>query len=152
MDQGRDHRGLRDRGRGSDRSGAQSERVTEEQIKAVLDNDAGKIDEFAERLGGDLHRVKFSSSQIRNFYGPLAKLRAERDDQVRRDALRVHRSRVAYLVARSKGTAALLWDWFEKLLKKASSKSEIEGVLAFAEAIVAYHKFASDNRGGGRDD
>ncbi len=118
----------------------------QQDIAAVLSGDAGKIDEIADRLAarivGGINRT-----QIRNFYGPIAMLRVKSDAEERKRALRMHRSRLAYLVARAGGSANELWELFGDLLKTAEGK-QIEAVCDLAEAVVAYHRYYDARRGG----
>ena len=93
-----------------------------EDVEAVLSGDATRIDEvavrLAKRLVGGLNR-----SQIRNFYGPIAIVRTKNDPEERKKALRMHRSRLAYLVARAGGSAEQLWSVFGELLILLNQKS-----------------------------
>lgn len=104
-----------------------------------------EIDRLADELGEILAKGDLKANQIRNFYGPIAKVRSQHDPVERERALRIHRSRVAYLVARAQGKAKDLWDVFGTLLRDAKG-DQIDGVCALAEATVAYHKFHSSKR------
>jgi CRISPR type III-A-associated protein Csm2 len=116
------------------------------EIAAVLSGDATKIDEIAERIGQSLANRRLSPSQIRNFYGPLIRVRAmQAGDKQRTASLRMHRSRLAYLVKRADGKADELWDVFGELLKTADG-DQIDSVCNFAEAVVAYHRFFKSDR------
>jgi CRISPR type III-A-associated protein Csm2 len=108
-------------------------------VAAVLSGDATRIDEVAERLAKRLVRG-LNRSQIRNFYGPIAIIRAKNDSEERKKALRMHRSRLAYLVARAGGSAEELWGIFGELLKRAEGP-QIDAVCDLAEAVVAYHRY-----------
>jgi CRISPR type III-A-associated protein Csm2 len=118
----------------------------QQDIAAVLSGDATKIDEIADRLASRL-AGGINRTQIRNFYGPIAMLRTKSDPEERKRALRMHRSRLAYLVARAGGSANELWDLFGDLLKTAEGK-QIEAVCDLAEAVVAYHRFYDARRAG----
>ncbi len=124
-----------------DRSRPQQEnpRDKEKDVAAVLSGDATKIDEVAERLAMRLVRG-LNRSQIRNFYGPIAIVRTKNDAEERKKALRMHRSRLAYLVARAGGSAEELWSVFGELLKRAEG-TQIDAVCDLAEAVVAYHRY-----------
>lgn len=119
------------------REGGSKAQLSEQERKAILNGDAGVIDEVAERFGRELvlHRT-----QLRNFYGPLVSLRALGEDKRRRE-LTKHRSRVAYLVVRAGQDAMPLWHLFEGLLRTAASKEQIDAVCDLAEALVAYNRF-----------
>ncbi|MBV8360099.1 MAG: type III-A CRISPR-associated protein Csm2 [Deltaproteobacteria bacterium] len=118
-----------------------------EDIAAVLSGDATRIDEIAERLGKRLAERKLNRTQIRNFYGPITIVRAEDNPDKRKKALRMHRSRLAYLVARAdRGAADDLWDLFGELLKRAEGKTQIDAVCDLAEAVVAYHRYHDKRR------
>ena len=110
-----------------------------EDIAAVLSGDVTRIDEVAERLAKRLVRG-LNRSQIRNFYGPIAIVRTKNDLEERKKALRMHRSRLAYLVARAGGSAEELWSVFGELLKRADGP-QIDFVCDLAEAVVAYHRY-----------
>jgi CRISPR type III-A-associated protein Csm2 len=116
-----------------------------EDVAAVLSGDATRIDEVAERLAMRLVRG-LNRSQIRNFYGPIAIVRAKNDPEERKKALRMHRSRLAYLVARAGGSAEELWKVFGELLKRAEGSSQIDAVCDLAEAVVAYHRYYGEGR------
>jgi CRISPR type III-A-associated protein Csm2 len=119
----------------------------QQDVAAVLSGDASKIDEIADQLGQKLVAAGLNTSQIRNFYGPIAIVRAKSDPEQRKRALRMHRSRLAYLVARARGGGANeLWNLFGDLLKRAEGK-EIEPVCDLAEAVVAYHRYYLERRG-----
>lgn len=126
------------------RSGPRSQDMDEREkqdLEAVLRGDYEKIDTRAEIIGGLIREL--TSSQVRNFYGPIVKARSESDLKRKRDALLMHRPRLAYLVARADGKADELWKWFRELLRRANDAGQIRSVCDFAEAIVAYHKRAS---------
>jgi CRISPR type III-A-associated protein Csm2 len=110
-----------------------------EDVAAVLSGDATRIDEVAERLAMRLVQG-LNRSQIRNFYGPIAIVRTKNDPEERKKALRMHRSRLAYLVARAGGSAGELWSVFGELLKRAEGP-QIDNVCDLAEAVVAYHRY-----------
>jgi CRISPR type III-A-associated protein Csm2 len=120
------------------------------EIAAVLSGDATKIDEIADhvaaRIVGGINKT-----QIRNFYGPIAIIRTKSDPEEQKRALRMHRSRLAYLVARAGGSANELWELFSDLLKTAEGK-QIEAVCDLAEAVVAYHRYYDARRGGSREE
>jgi len=123
-----------------DRSRPQQENPRDkEDVAAVLSGDATKIDEVAERLAMRLVRG-LNRSQIRNFYGPIAIVRTKNDAEERKKALRMHRSRLAYLVAHAGGSAEELWSVFGELLKRAEG-TQIDAVCDLAEAVVAYHRY-----------
>jgi len=131
-----------------DRSRPQQEIVRDRQegpraedVAAVLSGDAARIDEVADRLAKRLVERKLNRTQIRNFYGPIAIVRAEDDPEKRKKALRMHRSRLAYLVARAERRADDLWDLFSELLKRAEGETQIDAVCDLAEAVVAYHRY-----------
>jgi len=121
----------------------------QQDVAAVLSGDATRIDEIAEQLGEKLATARLSSFQIRNFYGPIAIVRTKSDPEDRKRALRMHRSRLAYLVARARGGANELWNLFGDLLKTAEG-AQIESVCDLAEAVVAYHRYYDERRGSSR--
>ena len=129
-----------------DRSRPQQESVRDRQespraedVAAVLSGDATRIDEVAERLAKRLAERKLNRTQIRNFYGPIVIVRTKGGEE-RKKALRMHRSRLAYLVARADGKADELWTLFSELLKRAEGE-QIDAVCDLAEAVVAYHRY-----------
>src|SRR5437660_10133201 len=71
----------------------------------VLEGDPSKIDSRADELGKQIVQDQLNPSQVRNFYGAVAKLRAEVEGRKRLRQLRMHRSRLAYLTARAQGPA-----------------------------------------------
>lgn len=112
--------------------------LEKQDLEAVLRGDYEKIDARAEQIARSIRDL--APSQIRNFYGPIVKARSESDPKRKRDALLMHRPRLAYLVARADGKADELWKWFGELLRRANDAAQIRSVCDFAEAIVAYHK------------
>ena len=130
--------------------GPQEAPHNKEDIAAVLSGDATKIDEIAERLANRLV-PRINRTQVRNFYGPIAIVRTRTDPEERKKALRMHRSRLAYLVARAGGSADELWNLFGKLLRTAEGP-QIDAVCDLAEAVVAYHRYFDEKRGRGREE
>lgn len=122
-----------------------------QEIADVLSGDAAKIDAIAERLATRL-KGGINRNQIRNFYGPIAILRAKSDPEEQKRALRMHRSRLAYLVARAGGSANELWELFGDLLKTAEGKRQIDAVCDLAEAVVAYHRYYDQGAEGTREE
>lgn len=120
-------------------------------VAAILNGDATKIDEIAERLASKLVGG-INRTQVRNFYGPIAILRTKSDPEDRKKALRMHRSRLAYLVARARGSADELWELFGDLLKSAEGDKQIDAVCDLAEAVVAYHRYFDEQKGGSREE
>ncbi len=107
----------------------------------VLSADPAKIDTRAEELAESIVRAGLATSQVRNFYGAIAKLRAEGELSKQLRQLAMHRSRLAYLTARADGKANALWDVFGPLLKDAKDDEQVNALCDFAEAVVAYHKY-----------
>jgi len=95
----------------------------------VLEGDPSKIDSRADELGKQIVQDQLNPSQVRNFYGAVAKLRAEVDGKKRLRQLRMHRSRLAYLTARAKGSADALWAVFGPLLQEAG-ETQVDAVCA----------------------
>jgi CRISPR type III-A-associated protein Csm2 len=117
-----------------------------------LQHNLSRIDELAETVAREAANNGLTASQLRNFYGPITKVRIDSNPTRQRAALKMHRSRLAYLVARSGGKADELWRWFGDLLRRANDPTEISGVCDFAEAIVAYHRYYDKTKGGTRDE
>lgn len=110
----------------------------------VLSRDPAKIDSRAEELAQSMVNASLTTSQVRNFYGAIARIRAGEDLQKQRRELAMHRARLAYLTARAEGKAASLWDVFGPLLKELASggdAAQVGALCDFAEAVVAYHKY-----------
>lgn len=122
-------------------------------VEDVLKGDMTKIDEHAEALASRLVEDDLTPSQVRNFYGSLAKLRVERDPQKRLAQARMHRARLAYLTARAKDSrkdpARYLWEVFGPLLRQVDEK-QLDFLCDFAEAVVAYHKYFEQAKKGKR--
>jgi CRISPR type III-A-associated protein Csm2 len=147
-DERRQDRGGRQSGHGGGAGGAPSRRDTwrppEVKLDAVLGGDAAAIDELGEDLGRRLRELP--PTQLRNFYGPIAKLRSQSGADERKKRARAHRWRVAYLVARADRKADPLWPVFGELLKRAETQEHIDSICDLAEAVVAYHKYFEKNR------
>jgi CRISPR type III-A-associated protein Csm2 len=154
-DRDRDRRPQRPDNRGQprpDRGQPPHERPRYQQdIADVLSGDATKIDAIAERLAARI-RGGINRTQIRNFYGPIAILRIKSDPEEQKRALRMHRSRLAYLVARAGGSANELWDLFGDLLRTAEGRKQIDAVCDLAEAVVAYHRYYDQPSRTGREE
>ena len=106
-------------------------------LEAILTGDYDRIDARAEKLAAEIRSL--NRTQLRNFYGPLVKVRVELDAERQRNALRMLRPRLAYMVARDRNAEGL-WKWFAELLKRASRPNQIGSVCDFAEAVIAYHR------------
>lgn len=124
----------------------------------VLSRDPAKIDTRAEELAQSMVSASLTPSQVRNFYGAIARIRAEEDPDKQRRELAMHRSRLAYLTARAEGNANSLWEVFGPLLKELAGggdPAQVSALCDFAEAVVAYHKYHEwknkRQKGGGHD-
>lgn len=123
--------------------------------KAVLAGDAAGIDAGAEELAEALSRRGLSLSQIRNFYGSVAKIRDVADAAQQVDRIRMMRSRLAYLTARAnadpknRGCADDLWAVFGQLTREVQA-AQVPAFCDFAEAVVAYHKYFDKSGQGDR--
>ena len=110
----------------------------------VLSRDPAKIDARAEELAQSMVSASLTTSQVRNFYGAIARIRAEENVEKQRREMAMHRSRLAYLTARADHAADSLWDVFGTLLKELvvnGDPPKISALCDFAEAVVAYHKY-----------
>ncbi|GEM_PF-2131002 len=123
--------------------------LTEEEVQKILRGDPVTIDEVAEQFAQSLRDL--NRSQMRNFYNPFTRIRAMRSQEERKKALIQHRARIAYLVARqgegSANRAKPIWDLFGDLIKKATDDSQIDALCDLAEALIAYHRRESSDRG-----
>jgi CRISPR type III-A-associated protein Csm2 len=113
-------------------------------VDDVLSGDGEKIVRRAEELARQLERL--ARAQIRNFYGPVIKLReSERSPKEQISRLHLMRARLAYMVARPDGRAAgPLRSAFDALVR-AVTEEELPFLYDFAEAVVAYHRGISKN-------
>lgn len=113
-------------------------------VEDVLSGDGERIVRRAEELAHGLGRL--ARAQIRNFYGPVIKLReSERSPKEQISRLHLMRARLAYMVARPDGRAAgPLRSAFDALVRAVTVET-LPALYDFAEAVVAYHRNLSRN-------
>jgi CRISPR type III-A-associated protein Csm2 len=121
--------------------------MTDADAQEILKGNGAVIAREAERLANALNK-DVKGSQIRNFYGPMIRLRDSSPSPA--DALNglfLMIPRLAYLEARSKrgnfNPARPLREDFEILIKKAN-QANLQHIFSFAEALVGYHKAFSE--------
>lgn len=126
-------------GRNYGTGGGGSGGLSTEEIKKILSGDGPTIAASAERLAGELKDLK--SAQIRNFYGPVTKIRESHEaPEAKLNRLHLMRPRLAYMEARERNARPLRRD-FERLIKEATAHDKsLDGLFDFAEAVVGYHK------------
>lgn len=106
-------------------------------IPKILAGEGKIIAEQAQELAKLLERVK--RAQIRNFYGPMTKIRESGGrPEEKLNRLHLMRPRLVYMKARE-SNAGPLQERFEKLIRNAEPR-DVEGIIAFAEAVVGYHR------------
>ena len=135
-----------DRGRGGGPGGGGSggrpsfDAPSETTVKAILAGNGVVIVEEARRVAQALVANGLKNAQIRNFYGPLVRLRDSRvSDEVKRNRLHLMRPRLAYMENRTDGAARPLAVVFERLIPAVTQPEHLEHLVEFAEAVVAYH-------------
>ncbi len=119
--------------------------VDQQRVSRILERDAVEIDRTAHKIATAC--AGLVRTQMRNFYGPIVRLRAELghhfDPKSFSNALMMHRARVHYLAARERGgNADSLRDWFSKIIDDAVKQltaEKVEAICDLAEAVVAYH-------------
>jgi CRISPR-associated protein Csm2 len=80
-----------------------------------------------------------STSQLRNIYDKLLKVKEENYSQVQ-----LLRPKLAYVAARqNKAEAKEIVNFFNEIISKISSEDELRSFKIFFESVVAYHKFHS---------
>jgi CRISPR type III-A-associated protein Csm2 len=115
-------------------------------LEKILQNSAQDIDESARKIAEECQGL--SRTQMRNFFGPIVRLRSElakpSPDRARhaRD-LFMHSARVTYMAARD-GKAWPLESCFTPLIRAAVKNNSVpddtlRAICDFAEALVAYH-------------
>lgn len=132
------------------RPGQEAERLalSQDEIQKILQRGAEDIDrnarQIAQRCAG------LSRSQVRNFYGPIVRLRSDltgpQTEQLHADharALYMHSARLAYMAARD-GKAKDLYSCFDQIVRVAVKNNKVDypavaTICDFAEAVVAYH-------------
>lgn len=116
---------------------AASMQLTDEEVQKILSGDGRTIAEKAADLAKQLQELR--SAQIRNFYGPITKIRESHESAGSKiNRLHLMRPRLVYMAARERN-ALPLQHCFEKLIKAADEK-KLNGLFDFAEAVVGYHK------------
>jgi CRISPR-associated protein Csm2 len=108
--------------------------------------------DYAESLGKQLVEKRFSTSQIRNFYGELKRIQLKTiQDQSQKSAFHLLRPKLAYAAKRAEkgqggGDGA---QYFKEEIFKAHEQVRIdeqgaekrfENFCSLCEAILAYHK------------
>jgi len=129
--------------------------ISADEIQKILQRGAEEIDRNARDVAQRC--ADLSPTQIRNFYGPIVRLRSDvariQTPQVRAEharALYMHSARLAYMAARD-SRATSLHKCFEQMVRAAVKNNQADnGVVAaicdFAEALVAYHTQSSKNK------
>lgn len=119
-----------------------------EEVQAILNQDAQQLDATASKIAEQCKELP--RTQMRNFYGPIVRLRNElagepTADLSRRHArdLTMHRARLVYMAARNVA-ARPLQKSFAELVGEAirdnrAEKEKVRAICDFAEAVVAYH-------------
>ena len=122
--------------------------LTSEELQAILNQNAQEMDAAAHKIGEQCKGLP--RTQMRNFYGPIVRLRNELASQPKADLSRrhardlmMHRARLVYMAARNQA-AGPLQKSFAQLVGGAISnnrvdKEKVEAICDFAEAVVAYH-------------
>jgi CRISPR type III-A-associated protein Csm2 len=134
-----------------------------EEVKAILDREPASLDDAARKIA---ERCKdLPRAQMRNFYGPIVRLRnelasgrskdlgsgASKDLAVRHAReLMMHKVRLVYMKARNNDAEALQQS-FADLIEKAISnnraeRDKVEAICDFAEAVLAYHYSQAEER------
>lgn len=122
----------------------------EEWITGGIKNDA--ID-YAEKLGQRLVSERFTTSQIRNFYGELKRIQLKGiRDEKQKAAFHLLHPKLAYAAKRSGGIGAqtfkteILKAHKEVKIDNIDSEKRFQNFCDLCEAILAFHKAS-----GGRD-
>ena len=113
--------------------------LTDEEIAKILSGDGKTIAETAHRLADEL--VQLKSAQIRNFYGPLTKIRESHEAaEAKLNRLHLMCPRLAYMEARERNAGPLRRDFESLIVKAEAQEKSLQGLFDFAEAVVGYHK------------
>lgn len=111
--------------------------LTIEDIKTILpengENVLHKILDDVNKFAKEDLKI-LSSSQLHRVFDELK--RKEKPEQVQ-----MMRPKLAYLMARTNGNTKNLFRFFDQLLKEVKSKNDVNNIVIFFEALVAYHKF-----------
>ena len=110
-----------------------------ELVPEVLSGKGERIVYWAQKLASMLEDLK--RSQIRNFYGPLIRLRETTMDAPEEAISRLHlmRARLHYMANRERA-AIPLRDVFERLIPALDNRQKLMALYDFAEALVSYHR------------
>jgi len=113
--------------------------LTDEEVANILAGNGKAIANAAAGLAEEIQDLK--SAQIRNFYGPITKIRESNEPpEAKLDRLHLMRPRLVYMKAREPKAGPIERE-FSKLISKAeASDKALRGLFDFAEALVAYHK------------
>jgi CRISPR/Cas system CSM-associated protein Csm2 small subunit len=139
-----------------------------EKIKAILEHKPADIDQIAAEIAQNCRDNRgnlLPPTQMRNFYGPIVRLRSDIASISRSDwdtprqdlaiPLSMHSTRLLYMAARDP-KAAVLRDSFRPLISTAIQNNAITPakvitICDFAEAVVAHH-YALDKKRGGSEE
>lgn len=123
--------------------------LSREQVAGILAGDGKTIADAAEALAERLSEL--SKSRMRSFYGRVVSIFQQvTNDTVTQAYHKLHllRPRLAYLAKREPAAGALEAGFKQLLdvLKSPTTASDIQPIMDFSEALVAYHrKFGKGN-------
>ncbi|HLH50970.1 MAG TPA: type III-A CRISPR-associated protein Csm2 [Roseiarcus sp.] len=123
--------------------------LTSEEVQAILSGDANKLNDAAQKIANGCGNLP--PTQMRNFYGPIVRLRNELASEPNADLsirhahdLMMHRVRLVYMAARNNAARPLQKSFAELVAAAISNnrrveKEKVQAICDFAEAVVAYH-------------
>lgn len=117
--------------------------------KIIIDGDAKRLVEQAERIGGELVKGGLNSAQIRNIFGAVRQIQFgwpyEADEQVTWQAyrrLQLLKPKLEYTAARNKQVRPLKDILIPAIDDVGADRVRFQNLVDFFEAILAYHKAA----------
>lgn len=112
-----------------------------------------QINEIAENAAEKLMQDSVKTSQIRNVYGAITKIRQDFDAEKRYEAIEMDlvllKPKVAYAAGRQKAVRKNFYPLIKEAVEavEASHKKDVavQNFLRLMESVVAYHRFFDPN-------
>ncbi len=119
-----------------------------DQLNSLKSLDPGKINEFADKLGGLIHH-DIATSQLRRVYGEIKRL--QRGATFDAKGLDIFTPRLAFASAR-KPELETIYEVFKRCRPKITNKDkeDLNKFVFIIEALVAYHKYHEEKHKRGR--
>ncbi len=105
------------------------------ELPSILGGDSQKLVQVADKFGEHLAKG-LSTSQIRNIFGEIKKMRV-----YDKDKLNLLRPKIAYAAGRHGGKVKDLQRVLDKAIQSINNEENFKMFQEFFEAILAYHRY-----------